>query len=109
MSDVFVYSWVYEVSLETVDEFCELYGPSGAWEALFRRAPGYLGTELLRDRANPLRFMTIDRWESEEAIMDFRARFAEEFEHLDLLGERLTLSETSLGEFVPAGKAAPPT
>ena len=99
MSDPFVYLWAYRVSPETSDEFRDLYGPDGLWANLFRRAPGYVETRLLRDRSDSNRFVTIDHWESEEAFLSFRASFAEEFDHLDRLGERLTIEETNLGEF----------
>lgn len=99
MSDPFVYIWAYRVSAERLHEFLEIYGPDGSWVDLFRRAPGYLDTQLLRDRSDSTRFITIDRWESEEAFLEFRASFGQEVDHLDRLGERLTIEETSLGEF----------
>lgn len=103
MPELFVYLWAYRVSPERLDEFLELYGSNGLWIDLFRRAPGYLDTELLRDRNDPGRFMTVDRWESEEAFLNFRDRFAEEFDRLDRLGELLNMEETALGEFGAPG------
>ena len=100
-ADLFIYIWAYRVPPERVDEFGRLYGPEGAWVRLFRRAPGYMDTNLYRDRNDVERYVTIDRWESEEAFRDFRARFAEEFERLDRDGEHLTLEETPLGELEP--------
>ena len=70
---------------------------------LFRQAPGYLDTVLYRDRNDRNRYVTIDRWESEQAFRDFRAGFAEDFERLDIDGEHLTLEETPLGELGPDG------
>jgi heme-degrading monooxygenase HmoA len=102
VTDSFVYLWVYQVSPERLDEFYELYGPEGSWAALFRRAPGYLDTELLRDRNESSRFITIDRWESEDAFTNFRESFTMEFGHFDRLGEELTVEETALGEFQPS-------
>ncbi len=101
MPDPFVYLWDYRVSLEGLDEFRELYGPNGSWVELFRRAPGYLDTQLLRDRDESNRFITIDRWESEEAFVSFRTRFSADFDRLDRLGEGLTIEESALGEFSP--------
>ncbi len=98
-TDPFVYIWAYRVSPQRADEFRRLYGPEGAWVQLFRQAPGYLGTELFRDRDDGDRYLSIDRWESEEAFRHFRSRFAEEFERLDSDGEQLTFEETPLGEF----------
>jgi heme-degrading monooxygenase HmoA len=99
LADSYIYLWAYEVSPEAVDDFCELYGPEGPWVALFRKAPGYLDTQLLEDRSQTGRFVTIDRWESEEAFSNFRAKFGDEFDRLDQLGERLTVRETPLGGF----------
>jgi len=100
-ADSFTYIWAYRVPAEKVGEFRRLYGPTGRWVRLFRKAPGYLDTVLHRDLNDPDRYVTIDRWESEEAFRDFRSRFSEEFENLDSEAESLTLEETSLGEFGP--------
>jgi heme-degrading monooxygenase HmoA len=102
-ADPFTYIWAYRVPPERVDEFRSLYGPDGPWVRLFRQAPGYLDTVLYRDRNDGARYLTIDRWESEEAFRDFRARFAEDFDRLDSDGEHLTLEETPLGELGPDG------
>ena len=99
MPDPFVYLWVYRVAPGRVDEFRELYGPNGLWVQLFRQAAGYMDTQLLRDRNDSGRFLTVDRWESEEAFLSFRARCAAEFDHLDGLGETLTIEENPLGVF----------
>lgn len=101
LTDPFIYIWAYRVSSEHADGFRDLYGPGGAWARLFRRADGYLGTDLYRDRNDGDRYVTIDRWESEEAFRRFRTTFADRFERLDRKGERLTLDETFLGEFRP--------
>jgi heme-degrading monooxygenase HmoA len=65
---------------------------------LFRRAPGYLGTQMLQDRTEKIRYVTIDRWQSVEAYHAFRARYSREYEELDRLCEGLTTHEASLGE-----------
>ena len=98
----FIYVWAYRVSPGRVDEFLRLYGPDGAWVRLFRLAPGYLDTDLYRDRNEPSRYVTIDRWESAEAFREFRLEFAADFDRLDQDGQRLTLEETPLGEFTPS-------
>lgn len=99
VSSVYVYIWEYVVSPGRVEEFIEMYGPGGPWVRLFDGAPGYLGTDLLRDRVNCNRFLTVDRWESVEAFAGSRARSEYQFAHLDRLGEELTLEETQIGEF----------
>jgi heme-degrading monooxygenase HmoA len=96
---VYVYIWAYEVRPNTDEAFRGLYGHDGAWVALFRRAAGYIGTELLHDRNDPKRYVTIDRWESPDAHRAFRERFAAEFAELDRQGGALTTRETQLGEY----------
>ena len=103
-ADGYAYIWEYEVPPESEAEFLAHYEPDGTWAALFRRAPGYLGTELYRDRARPERFITLDRWESEAAFKAFRSRFAEEFEALDRRCAGLTRHEAALGEYRPASR-----
>ncbi len=100
----FVYIWEYRVQPSSEATFREFYGPDGAWVQLFRRAEGYIGTELYQDRSQRDRFVTVDQWQSEEAFRSFRTRFAGEFEQLDEQCEALTESETPLGKFTAGGE-----
>jgi heme-degrading monooxygenase HmoA len=100
---MFVYLWEYEVLPDRQSDFEREYGAEGAWVALFSRASGYLGTRLLRDRTRADRYLTIDRWESEDAHSAFLERFRSEFEELDARFEALTRSETLIGHFESAG------
>ena len=77
--------------------FREHYGPDGHWVRLFRRAAGYIGTELYQDRKEPRRYLTIDHWESLDAYDRFRQRFAAEFDAMDRRCEAFTESESELG------------
>ena len=95
----YTYLWEFIVEPEHLGEFQREYGPQGAWASLFREAAGYLGTSLLRDRDDPLRFITIDRWESAEAHRAFRAAFSREYAQLDARCAHLTARELSLGSF----------
>jgi heme-degrading monooxygenase HmoA len=95
----YTYLWEFVVQAEHVAEFQRHYGPNGSWVALFRQAPGYVDTLLLRDRTRPERFITIDRWQSADAHSSFRAAFAREYAELDARCAHLTLQETSLGAF----------
>ena len=89
----------FQVRPARVDDFLRHYDRGGSWEQLFRRAPGYLGTRLLRDRKDPLRFVTIDDWVDEEHYRAFRTQFAHDYETLDNICEGLTVTETSFGDF----------
>jgi heme-degrading monooxygenase HmoA len=95
----YVYIWEYRVSPENIEAFRAAYGPDGPWVRLFTGQPGHLRTELLQDRDDPGRFVTIDHWASRDDFETFdRARRAE-FASLDGECERLTESERRLGEF----------
>jgi heme-degrading monooxygenase HmoA len=96
---MFVCLWEFDVRPESEARFRQVYGADGLWVALFRLAPGFVRTELLRDRHRPGRYLTIDTWDSAESHAAFRARFAAEFAALDREGEVLTARETLLGEF----------
>jgi heme-degrading monooxygenase HmoA len=95
----YTYIWVFQVRSDRLEEFLHYYAATGAWALLFRRAPGYIGTRLLRDQNDPLRFVTIDDWESEEHYRAFRARFAGEYEALDRICEGMTSAESPVGQF----------
>ena len=99
MSADYTYMWEYIVAPEQVGAFEHIYGPQGQWAMLFRRAPGYLRTELHRDHGKSPRFITIDYWETKAAWEAFRSRYAEEFETLDAACEALTTRETEIGRF----------
>ena len=98
--------WEFRVHSERRHEFERHYGPQGSWVDLFRQAAGYLGTELLHDRSDPLRYLTIDRWKDADAYRAFRAGFARQYERLDAACEGLAAQEAALGEYDL--RAAPP-
>ena len=95
----YTYMWDFRVLPDRLDEFLRHYEDAGSWVLLFRRAPGYLGTRLLRDQDDPLRFLTIDDWESEEHYRAFRARYSNEYEALDRMCAGLTSAESAVGQF----------
>jgi heme-degrading monooxygenase HmoA len=99
--DPFACIWEFEVRPGAEDAFVTLYNEKGSWVQLFRKAPGYVRTDLYRDRKRPTRFVTVDHWESEAAFRMFRERYAKEFDALDRTGAQLTVRETPLGEFRP--------
>jgi len=108
MTRAYTYIWSFEVHPEHVVAFRWHYGEGGAWTQLFRRARGYLGTQLLQDESDPLRFVTIDAWSSPEDYEAFRAEYASEYAALDRLCEGLTARETLIGHFTSAPHASPP-
>ena len=96
----YTYVWEFEVVAGQAAEFERHYGPGGTWAMLFARADGYVETLLLKDRAAPGRYVTVDRWRDEAAYRAFRSAFSAEYGQLDRECERLTTGERRLGEFV---------
>ena len=96
---MFVVIWEYEVHAGREAGFVSLYGDKGAWVALFRECPAYIGTELLRDASQPRRFVTIDRWTSQAAYDAFLAAAKARYADIDALGEALTSDERCIGRF----------
>jgi uncharacterized glyoxalase superfamily protein PhnB/quinol monooxygenase YgiN len=103
----FSYVWEYEVRVESVPEFLRHYAPDGTWVRLFRRASGYLGTQLYRDRRRAERYLTVDHWIDEAAYREFRRTFAADFEALDQACVGLTRGEAHLGDFESAVEEQP--
>ena len=103
MKQEYAYVWEYIIKPGRMTDFETAYGPEGTWVQLFRRADGYVRTELLRDRRDPNRFVTIDFWQSASHWESFRALFSDDFEQLDAECEELTSSETEIGRFDPVG------
>ena len=96
---MFVVVWQFEIAEENIPAFEAAYGPDGAWARLFRNAPNYLGTELLRDAYVPLTYLTIDRWASEDDFRAFRKDRDSEYEALDRACDLLTSRETRIGAY----------
>jgi heme-degrading monooxygenase HmoA len=110
MSAAYAIVWELRPRPGREEEFERAYGPEGDWARLFRRAEGYLGTELLRDPAGPGRYLTIDRWASRAAFAAFKRAHGAEYEALDRACEGLTERESSLGSFEniePGGQSGP--
>ena len=91
--------WEFTVRAAHVDAFRQAYGPNGVWVALFLQAPEYCQTELCADPANPLRFVTIDRWTLRAAYKAFRTQQRDAYAEIDRACEHFTESERLLGEF----------
>lgn len=91
--------WSYDVKPEQVRAFERAYGPDGDWVRLFRRAPGYAGTELRRETDRAAHYLTIDRWNTRVDYQRFKDTFRAEYELLDARCGALTDSEKKVGDF----------
>jgi quinol monooxygenase YgiN len=100
----YMYMWEYLVDPGKLEAFLRAYGPAGTWVALFRQVEGYICSELHRDRANPLRFVSIDYWQTASDWDAFRDQFSAEFEALDEQCEALTVQEREIGRFGPVNQ-----
>jgi len=96
---MFVVVWQFEIAEEKIAAFEAAYGPEGSWARLFRSSADYLGTELLRDAYIPGIYLTIDRWQSEEAFRAFRKNHDAQYEALDRQCDELTAKETRIGAY----------
>src|SRR5579884_3107366 len=95
--------WEFHVQGGQEQKFEAIYGPNGDWAELFRQSKNYRGTELSRDLHDPLRYVTLDFWTSQEAYEQFRSQHRNDYEALDARCERLTDREAEIGRFVRQG------
>lgn len=91
--------WKYHVKEEKQAEYEQIYSPAGAWAELFQKAAGYLGTDLLHDEVNPLRYITVDRWAHKQDYDTFMSQWNEKYNALDQQCQGLTESESLLGRW----------
>lgn len=91
--------WEFVVKPEALEGFLLAYGPAGPWARLFERFEGYRGTRLWQDRTAPLRFVTVDSWDSAEQRAAMLSAARDEYARLDQELGGLTDSERELGVF----------
>ena len=91
--------WKFQINPDMEAKFERHYGPTGTWSQLFHLSPDHFETLLLKDDAVPGRYLTVDRWRSEDGYRAFRSAFAAQYVQLDKECEQLTAGERSLGAF----------
>jgi heme-degrading monooxygenase HmoA len=99
---MYIILWEFEVATLRATEFRSVYSPQGEWAQLFALSPGYRGTELLQSSEAATRFVTIDRWTSEEDFESFQREFGASYAALDLRCRSLSLAQRKMGAFVDA-------
>jgi heme-degrading monooxygenase HmoA len=92
--------WRFRTAEGCEREFERIYGATGDWAKLFARAPGYLGTELLR--AGDGSYLTLDRWQDQASFDAFKRAYGDEYLTLDAACEALTADESAIGIFEAA-------
>ena len=96
---MFVAIWKYEVDLNRLEQFEELYGQNGKWVALFKKAAGYINTELVKGISSKNIYISLDKWESQALYEKFYEENKSTIDSIDKEGDELTLSETKIGWF----------
>ena len=91
--------WRFRAKPNKSDDFQRIYSWKGRWAKLFGRSAEYQGTILLQDVSDPLVFVVIDRWASQDSFTRFRQQFGPDYEHLDEQCNELTDEETLIGLF----------
>ena len=91
--------WEYVVKDEARGQFELAYGPGGAWSKLFAEWPGFRGTTLLRDTANPRRYLAFDFWDAVAQREQMLAERQAEYASLDAALGEWTESRTEVGVF----------
>ncbi|HEY3486401.1 MAG TPA: antibiotic biosynthesis monooxygenase [Ilumatobacteraceae bacterium] len=89
---MFAIVWKYQVTDANAVAFERAYGPEGEWVRLFRTAPGFVGTDLVRGD-QPGVYVTIDRWHQRDDFDRFLEHHREPYDRLDREFESLTESE----------------
>jgi len=91
--------WEYEVLGEQLSYFIQAYKSDGDWVTLFKKAKGFIHTELIQDTKRTNRFITIDKWDSIESFNNFKMQFKSEYLKMDQICEAFTISENHIGSF----------
>ena len=95
--------WEFRVRPGCESRFEQAYGPGGVWAQFFAGGEGYVGTELVRDRKEPRRYLTLDAWSSRAAYETFRERHRSDYAGIDAECEQMTESEVEVGTFQRLG------
>jgi hypothetical protein len=78
-----------------------VFGKSGIWSELLRRAEGYVGTEVRCESPTERRYRVLDRWWSHREFESFRVRFGVEVERFQslLVGEGIVSKFEVVGAY----------
>ena len=89
--------WRFEVSPDTEERFVAAYTSGGDWARLFATAPGFIRTDLWREKAGV--YVTADHWVSARAFERFQIESGDAYRQLDAELEGIAGIETFLGAF----------
>lgn len=97
--NIYAYMWEFTVKTEYKMTFEEMYSPGGRWTELFKKAKGYLRTELFHDSLDQVKYITIDYWKSKADRSQFTLDFSDEYKKLDTECSAFASKERYIGEF----------
>lgn len=91
--------WQFEIKAGSEEQFEELYGVDGEWNAANRHSRSYLGTSFLRDQNRPSRYLVIEYW-SEMVVSEQHKQYRRDDRRaLDASRDALVHSVEPLGIF----------
>ena len=96
---MFVVLWEFDVKSEYEEKFTLAYAADGEWARLFARHGKFRETKLLRNISQPLRFVTMDVWESQADYEHFLRETGEAYQELDARCAEWTTHERHLSSF----------
>ncbi len=100
---MFVILWEFDVKHECEELFTSAYSGTGAWARLFATDAKFRETRLFRDMerdvAQPLRYLTMDVWQSREHYEHFLREHREAYQQLDAECGGWTTRESHLRSF----------
>lgn len=96
---MFVVLWEFDVKSEYVDRFTLAYAANGEWGRLFAKDSKFRETRLLQNISEPLRFVTMDIWESRADYEHFLNEQADAYRDLDAKCAVWTTAERHLSSF----------
>jgi len=95
---MFIIIWHYTVYPQHLESFSEYYNSSGEWVKFFRPSAAYIETEFFQTESEN-RFITIDKWTSEKAYLQYLTSNKKKYEEIDKLCEGFTSEETLIGKY----------
>jgi hypothetical protein len=96
---MFVVLWEFDVKSQCEDMFTSAYAADGEWARLFARDAKFRETKLLRNISQPLRFVTMDVWESRADYEHFMNESGQAYKELDAKCADWTTAERHLSSF----------
>ena len=96
---MFVILWEFDVKSECEELFTLAYSATGEWARLSATDAKFRSTTLLRHVAQPLRFVTMDVWESRADYEHFLQSAGDAYRELDARCAVWTTRERHLSSF----------